>query len=367
MTRIAIIADDLTGALDTASPFACRGAKTFCFTEPAAIDISISECADVISVSTNSRNLPSDHAAAKVSAVAKSMRALAPDIVLKKIDSRLKGNVAVECDAVASVFGRDHLLVVPAAPDVGRYVIKGAVEGAGVSQSIEVWPLFADSICQIRIPDVASHVAMQNEVRSFMNGQGMLPVCSRGFAVALAEYLYSNRGLEEACLNQPWLVAIGSRDTVTTAQCTALRRMSGFICSDAPDGRIGTVPPTWQALLLQCTGQQIEDPETVAHRFAEGVQTAIKAGEPDTVLCSGGDTAQAVLHTLGQTCLQVLGEAAPGLPVSRISMNGRDITFISKSGGFGKPATLLDLFTNQQRHSSKTADTDGSQHRQPQH
>ena len=365
MKRIAIIADDLTGALDTASPFACRGAKTFCFTEPAAIDISVAEGADVISVSTNSRNLPSDHAATKVNAVAQSIRALSPDIVLKKIDSRLKGNVAVECDAVASVFGRDHLLVVPAAPDVGRYVIKGAVEGAGVSQSIEVWPLFADSICQVRIPDVASHVVMQNEVRTFMDERGTLPVCSRGFAVALAEYLYPDRDLEEASLNQPWLVAVGSRDMVTTAQCTALCRMSGFICRDAPDGRIGTVPLTWQALVLQCTGKHIEGLETVALRFAEGVQTTIRAGEPHTVLCSGGDTARAVLQTLGQTCLQVLGEAAPGLPMSRISLNGRGITFISKSGGFGNPATLLDLFANQQRHSSKTADSDGSQHRQP--
>ena len=367
MTRIAVIADDLTGALDTASPFACRGAKTFCFTELEAININAVAGADVISVSTNTRNLPPEDAAAIVKAAAEGVRALSPDIVLKKIDSRLKGNVAVECDAVATVFGRDELLVVPAAPDVGRYVIKGAVEGAGVSQSIKVWPLFADSICQISIPDVASHVAMQNQVQSFMNGRGMLPVCSRGFAVALAEYLYPDRDLEEASLNQPWLVAVGSRDMVTTEQCTALCRMSGFICRDAPDGRIGTVPLTWQALVLQCTGKHIEDPETVALRFAEGVQTTIQVGEPHTVLCSGGDTARAVLQTLGQTCLQVLGEAAPGLPMSRISLNGRGITFISKSGGFGNPATLLDLFANQQRHSLKTADTDGSQQRQPQH
>ena len=365
MIRIAIIADDLTGALDTASPFACRGARTICFTEPDAINIEAAAGADVISVSTNTRNLPPVHAATTVKVAAESIRALLPNIVLKKIDSRLKGNVAVECDAVASVFGRGYLLVVPAAPDVGRYVVNGAVEGVGAAQPIKVLPLFADSICQISIPDVASHAAMQNVVRSFMNGQGMLPVCSRGFAVALAEYLYPDGVVEKASLNRPWLVAIGSRDTVTTAQCTALCSTSGFICSDAPDGRIETVPPTWLALLLHCTGQQIEDPETVAHRFAEGVQTAIRIGDPATVLCSGGDTARAVLRALGQSSLEVLGEAAPGLPITRIGLDGRKITFISKSGGFGKPKTLLDLFANQQGHGSNTADTDGSQHRQP--
>ena len=215
MTRVAIIADDLTGALDTASPFACRGAKTICFTEPEAINFKAAAGADVISVSTNSRNLPPDHADAKVKAAAESILALSPDIVLKKIDSRLKGNVAVECDAVAAVFGRDHLLVVPAAPDVGRYVMNGAVNGAGVAQPINVLPV----VCRQHLPDQDSGRRLARgyaECGSVIHdGRGMLPVCSRGFAVALAEHLYPDRCMEKASLNQPWLVAIGSRDTVT--------------------------------------------------------------------------------------------------------------------------------------------------------
>ncbi len=367
MIRIAIIADDLTGALDTASPFACNGARTFCFTEPDAINIQTAAGADVISVSTNSRNMPPDRACAAVKAAAESIRSLSPETVLKKIDSRLKGNVAVECGAVASVFGLSHLLVVPAAPDVGRHVINGAVQGAGVSHPIPLSPMFAKSTCQIRIPDVASHVDMQNVVRLFMNERGMLPVCSRGFAVALAEYLYPGGVAEKPSLKGPWLVAIGSRDPLTSAQRTALCNASGFICNEAPDGKAESIPPSWQELLLHCTGMQTEDPELVARRFAEGVKTAIEAGEPGTMLCSGGDTARAVLHTLRQNCLLVLGEAAPGLPVSRICVGGRDLIFISKSGGFGKPSTLLDLFSNQPGHGPKATNTDGSQHRQPQH
>ena len=366
MTRVAIIADDLTGALDTASPFACRGARTFCFTEPSAIDIGVATGADVVSVSTNSRNMSPYHATEAARAAAERIRALSPDIVLKKIDSRLKGQVAIECDAVATVFGQDSFLVAPAAPDVGRYVVNGSVQGAGVALPIPVSPLFVESAYPVEIPDVASREDMQNVVRSFMNQESVLPICSRGFAVALAEYLYSDGVAAKANLKRPWLVAIGSRDTVTLAQCTTLCSTSSFICSDAPDGRIVSVPSNWQALLLHCTGEQIEDPEPVAHRFAEGVLAAIAAGEPRTVLCSGGDTARAVLQALGQSCLQVLSEAAPGLPVTRISLNGQNMTFISKSGGFGKSTTLLDLFANQPPYGLNTADTDGSQHRQPQ-
>ena len=368
MKRVAIIADDLTGALDTASPFACRGARVFCFTEPDAINIEVAADADVISVSTNSRHMPPDEAAAAVKATAEKIRALSLDIVLKKIDSRLKGNVTVECEAVASVFELNRLLVVPAAPDIGRYVIKGAVEGAGVTTPIPLQPLFANSQIQIEIPDVASHAAMQSVIQSFMKKPGMLPVCARGFAVALAEVLFPIGIAGDTPLNKPWLVAIGSRDPVTTAQRAALCGLSDFSCIEAPDGQIETYPASAEAVLLHCSGIQIEDPETVARRFAEGVQAAIAAGEPGTVLCSGGDTAHAVLRALGVNGLQVIGEAAPGLPNTRISVNGRNLIFISKSGGFGGPSTLLEVFANQQGNSRpKEYEPDGSQHSQYQH
>ena len=368
MIRVAIIADDLTGALDTASPFACHGARVFCFTEPDAVSTETVSQADVISVSTNSRHMTPDEAAAAVKATAEKICALSPDIVLKKIDSRLKGNVTVECEAVASVFQLSHLLVVPAAPDVGRYVIKGAVEGAGVATPIPIQPLFASSHCQIEISDVASHQAMQSVVQLFMKERNTLPVCARGFAMALAEVLFPNGIAGDMPLNKPWLVAIGSRDPVTTEQRTILTDGSEFISINAPDGQIETYPTSTQALLLHCSGRQIEDSETVAWRFAEGVQKAIAAGETGTVLCSGGDTAHAVLRALGVNGLQVIGEAAPGLPVTRIRVNGRDIIFISKSGGFGGPTTLLHVFANQQGNSRpKVHERDGPQHSQFQH
>jgi uncharacterized protein YgbK (DUF1537 family) len=360
--RVAIIADDLTGALDTASPFACHGAKTFCFTEPDAIDVNAVASADVISVSTNSRHLPPDHAATIAKAAAQKIRAVAPEIVLKKIDSRLKGNAAFECEAVASTFGRDTLLVVPGASDIGRHVINGAVTGAGVDSPIAVLPLFANCAVKTTIPDVSSHAAMQAIARSYLNDARALPVCARGFALALAECIYPDGVARRVLLNSPRLVAIGSQDPVTEAQCAALSNASGVLCSEALDGHVGALPTAWQGLLLHCTGTLTEAPATVARRFAQGVLEAITARAPGTLLCSGGDTARAVLQVLGQTCLHVLGEAAPGLPVSRIHLNGKELTFISKSGGFGKPSTLLDLFANQPGLGPQNADTDGPQH-----
>lgn len=365
MTRIAIIADDLTGALDAASPFACRGGLTLCFTEPDAIDVDAAIDADVISVSTNSRHMPPERAATTVRAAAEKIRALAPDIVLKKIDSRLKGNVAVECDAVASVFDLRRLLVVPAAPDVGRHVRQGAVEGAGVTQPLQVSSLFARSANQINCPDVPSRAVLQDIAQSFLRRRDALPVCSRGFAVALADCLFAGDIAENTSLTTPWLVAIGSRDPVTVEQRLALCDGAEFDCFEAPGGKIEIQLPSSQALLLYCSDRQLQPAETVAIQFADGVRRVSAAIRPGTLLCSGGDTARAVLHAFGQTRLHLLGEAAPGLPMSRITLAGQDVIFISKSGGFGGRSTLLDVFSDQPgRIRPKVPDADGPQHRQ---
>lgn len=362
MTRVAIIADDLTGALDTASPFACRGAQTLCFTEPHAIHLEDALRADVISVSTNSRHMSAARATAVVTAAAETIKKLAPDIILKKVDSRLKGRVALESDAVATVFGRGELLIVPAAPDVGRHVVEGFVQGAGVSQPIEVSPLFADSNRAISIPDAASHAALLDVASSFMSASNVLPVCARGFAVALAQCLLPRGAVKTPDLKAPWLVAIGSRDTVTAKQRSTLCSASDFPCHEAADGRVNLDFPPWKAVLLYCSGAETEEPNVVASRFAGGVCAAIHAGHPGTVLCSGGDTAHAVLRSLNKSCLQVLGEVAPGLPLSRFATDGQDLVFISKSGGFGTSSTLLNLFANQPGYSPKELDHHGSRH-----
>ena len=89
MSRIAIIADDLTGALDTASPFACMGARVICLANPEAISAEAWEGTDVLSVSTNSRHLDAAQAARVVHEAARKLLAFKPDFVLKKIDDVL--------------------------------------------------------------------------------------------------------------------------------------------------------------------------------------------------------------------------------------------------------------------------------------
>src|SRR5690606_26473422 len=94
MPELAIIADDLTGALDTAAPFAMRGLSTHAALGVDSISEALSAGPRVLTVSTDSREVAPDIARKRVAEIV----AVLPKgtKIFKKIDSRLKGNIAAE-------------------------------------------------------------------------------------------------------------------------------------------------------------------------------------------------------------------------------------------------------------------------------
>ena len=66
MTRLAVLADDLTGALDAAAPFAARGITTVVALGLDGLDAALASGADVVGVSTDSREIVPDAARAAV-------------------------------------------------------------------------------------------------------------------------------------------------------------------------------------------------------------------------------------------------------------------------------------------------------------
>src|SRR5690606_6122283 len=81
MTKRAIIADDLTGALDAAAPFAARGLSTVVALSAKALPKAIAQGSQVIGVSTDSREIPPDEARMAVASV---VTALPDDFALFK-------------------------------------------------------------------------------------------------------------------------------------------------------------------------------------------------------------------------------------------------------------------------------------------
>ena len=120
-----IIADDLTGANDTALQFYNHGAATQillnCDEEPLNI-----KGTQTWALSTETRNVDAETAYHQVKEAAQMfVEKLKPDYYYKKIDSTIRGNIAIEVLALLEVLEWDASIIIPAFPSEGRVTIGG--------------------------------------------------------------------------------------------------------------------------------------------------------------------------------------------------------------------------------------------------
>ncbi|WP_068109178.1 four-carbon acid sugar kinase family protein [Tropicimonas marinistellae] len=331
---VLIVADDVTGALDSAVAFATRGLHVVAALSPDHLLGAYASGADVVAVATNSRDIDTEAARASVSRIGERVRGF-EGILFKKIDSRLKGHIATEIEALTTA-RRTTILASPAIPRLGRRVTGGKLCGAGVAAPIDVASQIGHAA---RIPDIAS----QDDLRSALPDDlaGTLFVGAAGLAEALAERLASGSPSRPVpAPYAPALFAIGSRDPVTVAQVTSL---SGVPVVSAPNGQVPAVSLS-ETTVVQVTPGSAEVPGSEAGRaFAAGVANALSQSDFRTLLGCGGETAAAILRHLGAGLLEVCGELLPGVPLSRCLDTERPLDLITKSGGFGAPDTLANL------------------------
>lgn len=324
--RLAIIADDLTGALDSAAPFAAISGGVLVATRPDSLGDALAASPGVVAVSTRSREIGAEAARERVARVLAGLPAGVR--VFKKIDSRLKGNIAAELSAIGG-----PLLVLPAIPDFGRIVVDGSVQGFGTEDPVRVAAALSAAADRAEVPDCRNADDIARALAA-ADGNAVL-VGARGLAMALA----ARWGLApagEAALPQPCCFVVGSRDPITRAQVALLARRPDVVQVMAQDGRVPPARPARIALI--CTDPDGTEPAgRIAARLAEGVHPWI--GQAQGALLTGGATAEAVLDALDIACLRIEGEALPGMPLCRA--DGR--SFVTKSGGFGAPDAFLRL------------------------
>ncbi|MEF8820564.1 MAG: four-carbon acid sugar kinase family protein [Haloferacaceae archaeon] len=134
MQNTLVVADDLTGAMDTAHGFAARGRGVRVRLRGERGDASGPATRDVLAVDTDSREAAPAVAA---EAVTRAIDAHPADLVYKKVDSTLRGNVVSEVDAAVAATGADVAVVAPAFPDTGRTTEDGThlVDGAPLADA----------------------------------------------------------------------------------------------------------------------------------------------------------------------------------------------------------------------------------------
>jgi uncharacterized protein YgbK (DUF1537 family) len=273
------------------------------------------------------------------------LRSWQPELILKKIDSRLKGNIGPETLAIAQVFQPSCIIAVPAVPDQGRIVRHGHVEGMGVETALDVAACFVGLRFAVSVPDAENDFDLARVAETWRPGDGTLFVCARGMAFAFAERLGKNMTSKKFKATLPVIMAIGSRDPVTLKQVNVLRAKADHcVVVEAPQGELPDYIGDEPLKVFICSGEMAKSPNVVAEIFAQSITSEIIRTRSPTLFLTGGDTAVAVLRALGCHILEVCGEAAPGLPWFEIQLDsGHRITAVSKSGGFGSPDILARL------------------------
>jgi D-threonate/D-erythronate kinase len=142
LPRVLILADDLSGAADCGVACVGAGLETLVALKHTAGD----SAADVLSLDADTRRMPPDEAAAKVDRLIRIYGADPDLLLLKKIDSTLRGNVGTELAAALNALrgARPQAAVVaimaPAFPAIGRTTRDGMqlVHGQPLHE-LDIW------------------------------------------------------------------------------------------------------------------------------------------------------------------------------------------------------------------------------------
>ncbi len=125
MIKLLIIADDFTGALDTGIQFKKRGIGTQVFTKTSLEKNEIKADTEVLVIDSESRPLKKEEAYWKVRNITSWAISMGVEIIFKKTDSALRGNIGAELKAVTDAAKNGRIFFLPGYPDIHRITKNG--------------------------------------------------------------------------------------------------------------------------------------------------------------------------------------------------------------------------------------------------
>jgi len=125
MVKLLIIADDFTGALDTGIQFAKRGISTQVFNDFHFNNDEIHSNTEVLVIDTETRFLSKEAAYESVKMVSVWAKSQGIEIIFKKTDSALRGNIGAEIEAVIDHDQDAPLFFIPGHPEIDRVIQNG--------------------------------------------------------------------------------------------------------------------------------------------------------------------------------------------------------------------------------------------------
>jgi len=386
---IGVVADDLTGACDTAAQFRLAGARVAVLLDGEEDTPLSAEGWDVLVLSTEARRALPTIAAQRTREAVRRLRAAGAERLYLKVDSILRGAPGGIIEAGAMEFGVPYVLVAPAFPAQGRVVVGGWVRRDDIAVTDGMTRLAETAIAAI------GHIPLR-AIRSSMTAIAISPglladsvallladserdedlwtlaeyaastdlpmvAGSAGFARSIAPFWCMEtqfEGEEDTAWAErdgPVLAVIGTRSPATQAQ---LRYLTGeeyaeevVVVAVAPervedaviairDG-LNTVPIVVVHLDIAPDAPMTDDALSALADVV--VRAAMERGDDLCGLVStGGATTRAICDAAKATVLRVVDEVLPGVCCSVLE-DGllATVPIVSKSGSFGGEDALM--------------------------
>lgn len=401
-----ILADDFTGALDTAVQFAERGMKVQVLdSETTSFQ---SNGTDILVIDTESRNLPREEAIIKVSQPMKDMKGENAFLLYKKTDSLLRGNIGGELEAILSISGRSAIFFVPAFPEMGRTVTDGKlfVNGELLTNTVyskdRICPVNKDKISDIireqsnlSVVEVRTSDAIPMEIKDSViyvfdgcTEEGLKELARKivpvmhwvvlagcaGFAKYISRYWKA-----KPMMNNKTFVAIkkhiivcGSINANTLEQIRFAVENGvvsykllpeEYVCENLSEDvriKIKNLQKKFSKILFYTADKESDLKEAqmyaqrknisiselgriVAERLGEIVELCAK--EEGIVSVIGGDTLYQSMKKMEYRNVQPIKEWKEGVVISKVYLkNGGEKIFLSKAGSFGTKSVIWEMF-----------------------
>jgi D-threonate/D-erythronate kinase len=328
------MADDLTGALDSAARFVP-------LTGPIATTWRAAPMPQQsVAIDTATRDLSAADACAAIARFAPLLATGEP--AFKKIDSLLRGHVALELAACLAHF--DHCILAPAFPFQGR-VTRG---GRQLVRDGEHW---RDT--GVDLPAALRQYGIDSPLRDAETDADLDAIVSEGRGLTgrvlwcgtggLAGALAGHGPVPKPDLPSPVLALIGSDHPVSAAQFAAVPHLHARL----PQHDTTTIARLLErgAAVATVTLPTATPRDAACRRITAHFAAMLRAiDRPGTLFVSGGETLRHLCDALNATHLDVDGEIEPGVPTSVLRGGDWDgQRLVSKSGAFGDGGFLQRL------------------------
>lgn len=370
-TELFVVADDLSGAAETAAALARPGVCARVVLAGGGRPLGVASGLTVVDLDSRTA-APADAARAVRTAIG-----FAPPSarIFKKIDSLLRGNLAAEIGALAA----DRPVVLAAAlPVAGRTVRDGVVRLSGVPlHETDAWrieprpapPSVAAALAPLRTTVLGLDAGWGDLARNLDAALERAPVviCDAATDADLD-------ALAAAALARPGVALAGSGGFAAAIGRIQHQAVSGSGCSDT---RIHSRPPSVLVVVgsaADIAGRQVErllaggarelrlplagavlepgvtvlrpaplvgaDPRAVVAELARAVVELDPGPDGADLVLTGGETARRVLDELGIDQLEPLAQIGHGAVRSRTA-DGRHV--VTRPGSFGGVDSLRDI------------------------